>query len=220
MAAMTKPAGGRWLRIALAVLAAAGLVALIAWGISGLMGGKTDKPKKPPKITLLPDKPPPPPPPPKEDKPPPPPKAEQKDVKVEPPKEPMPQAQNEPLKMEGMAGDGPSAFAAGSVNREYVGGSVGGRMQQGFYADRLQRHLQAELNRRKKLRESDYRVTVKVWIGRDGAVRRAELAQSTGTAALDDLLRQALTEVAAMPEAPPENMPQPLRIRVTARGAG
>lgn len=206
--------------IVLGVLAVAAVVSLVVWGIAGVLGAKPGKTRQAPKISLLPDKPPPPPPPPKEEKKPEPPKDQQKEVKVEPPKEPMPQAQNEPLKMEGAAGDGPSVFAAGSVNREYVGGTVGGRMQQGFYADRLQRHLQAELNRKKGLRESDYRVTLQVWLGRDGSVRRVELAQSTGNASLDDVLRLALTEVAAMTEPPPENMPQPLRIRVTARGAG
>jgi protein TonB len=203
----------------LMVLAGVALLALFAWGVKSLLSGKADRPRKPPTVTLLPDKPPPPPPPPKEEKKPPP-KVDQKDVKVEPPKEPMPQAQNEPLKMEGMAGDGPSAFAAGSVNQEYVGGTVGGKMQQGFYADRLQRHLQAELNRKQKLRESDYRVTIRVWVARDGAIEKAELTQSTGRPSLDQLLHDALLQVGAMREAPPENMPQPIRIRVTARGAG
>ncbi len=219
MVATKKPVGGRWLRIALGVLAAVAVVGLVVWGIAGILGAKPGKTRQAPKISLMPDKPPPPPPPPKEEKKPEP-KDQQKEMKVEPPKEPMPQAQNEPLKMEGAAGDGPSAFAAGSVSQEYKGGSVGGRMQGGFYASRLQRHLQAELNRKKKLRDSDYRVTVRVWIARDGTVQRAELSQSTGNASLDDVLRQALMAVAAMPEPPPENMPQPLRIRVTARGAG
>lgn len=209
----------RWLRMTLIGIAALALLALIGWMLASLMDRQPTKAKKPPKISLLPDKPPPPPPPPKEEKKPEPPKAEQKEMKVEPPREPTPQAQNEPLKMEGAAGDGPSAFAAGSVSKEYVGGTVGGRLGQSLFADRLQRHLSAELNRNRKLRESDYRVVVKLWLSRDGAIQRAELAQSTGNATLDELLNQALTEAKAMPEAPPENMPQPIRIRVTARGA-
>ncbi len=144
-------------------------------------------------------------------------------MKVEPPREPMPQAQNEPLKMEGAAGDGPSPFAAGSVSKEYVGGTVGGRLGHSLFTDRLQRYLSGELNRNRKLRESDYRVVVKLWLSRGGAIERAELAQSTGNAALgnglDELLHQALMEAKSMPEAPPENMPQPIRIRVTTRGA-
>jgi protein TonB len=210
---------GRWRRW---VAAGMGILLLLAAGgylVHSLKIGKGGGQKKPPKISLLPDKPPPPPP--KEEKKPEPPKQDQKEIKAEPPKEPQPQAQNEPLKMEGAAGDGPSAFAAGTVNKEYIGGAVGiggGGMQYAFYTNLLQRHLQDELNRNRKLRESDYRVTVRIWLGKDGVMRRAELAQSTGNDTLDDLLRQVLTQVSAMREAPPENMPQPVRIRITARG--
>jgi protein TonB len=149
-------------------------------------------------------------------------------MKTEAPKEPTPQAQNEPLKMEGAAGDGPSAFAAGTVNKEYSGGTIGGgagggvigvnRMQQGLFTDRLQRHLQEELNRNRKLRETDYRVSLRLWLARNGTVQRAELAQSTGNVDVDALLQQALLQVAALREALPDNLQQPIRIRVTARG--
>lgn len=204
----------------LMVLAGVALLALFAWGVKSLLSGKSDRPRKPPTVTLLPDKPPPPPPPPKEEKKPDAPKEQPKEARVEQPKE---QAQNEPLKMEGAAGDGPGAFAAGSVGRDYVGGTVGGNIggaQQSVYASRLQRHLQEELNRNRKLRESDYRVMVRVWLRKDGSVERVELAQTTANTELDQLLRNTLLQVSAMREAPPDNMPQPIRIRVTARGAG
>lgn len=209
----------RWVSIVVIAVLGAAVIALVTWGIMTLMGEKSGKPRKPPVVTLLPDKPPPPPPPPKEEKKPEPPKESPKDVKMEPPKEAQP-AQNEPLKMEGAAGDGESAFGAGTVGREYAGGNIGGTgAMQGMYAGRLQRHLQEQLSRNRKLKESDYRVTVRVWLRRDGSVEKADLAQSTGNSGLDELLREALLQVAAMREAPPENMPQPIRIRVTARGA-
>ena len=208
----------RWVSIVVIAVLGAAVVALVTWGIMTLMGGKSGKPRKPPVVTLLPDKPPPPPPPPKEEKKPEPPK-ENKDVKMEPPKETPQPAQNEPLKMEGAAGDGDSAFGAGTVGREYAGGNIGATgAVQGTYAGRLQRHLQEQLSRNRKLKESDYRVTVRVWLRRDGSVEKADLAQSTGNSGLDELLREALLQVAAMREAPPENMPQPIRIRITARG--
>ena len=137
---------------------------------------------------------------------------------MEQPKD-APPAQNEPLKMEGAAGEGGGPFASGSVGKDYVGGSIGGA-QPSVYAGRLQRHLQEELNRNRKLRESDYRVTLRVWLRKDGSVEKADLAQSTGNLALDQLLRDTLLQVSPMREAPPDNMPQPIRIRVTARGAG
>jgi protein TonB len=206
----------RWQRLALAGLATVAVLGLLAWGVVSLTGDKQKKPRKPQVVSLLPDKPPPPPPP-KEEKKPEPPKEDKKEMKVEPPKE-APVAQNEPLKMEGAAGDGDGAFSSGSVGRDYTGGNIGG-MQQGLFAGKLQRHIQEELNRNRKLRESDYRIVLRVWLRRDGSVERAELAASTGHEPLDQLLREALMQIGAMREAPPENLPQPMRIRVTARGA-
>ena len=47
---------------------------------------------------------------------------------------------------------------------------------------------------------------------------RAELAGSSGDAALDDALRKALAGLSLrMAQAPPIDMPQPVRIRVNAR---
>ncbi|MQY51009.1 TonB C-terminal domain-containing protein [Rhodocyclus tenuis] len=203
-------------QIALLAVAAVLGIGLALWGLKSLLGGGHERPRKPPTVTLMPDTPPPPPP--KEERKPEPPKEEKKEMRNEPPKE-APPAQNAPLKMEGAAGDGGSPFAAGSVGRDYVGGSIGSALQNA-YAGRLQRHLQEELNRNRKLRESDYRITVRLWLRHDGTVERAELAQSAGNAALDQLLRETLLQIAPMREAPPDNMPQPIRIRITARGAG
>lgn len=210
----------RWPRILLVAGIAVLVLGAAAWGLRGLLGGGPDKPRKPPTVTLLPDKPPPPPPPPKEEKRPEPPKEDRKEVKLEQPREAPPQpAQNEPLKMEGAAGDGDGPFGAGTVGRDYVGGTIGATgMQQGMYGGRLQRHLQEQLNRNRKLRQSDYRVTLRVWLRRDGSVERAELAQSTGSETLDELLVETLLQAAPMREPPPENMALPVRIRVTARG--
>jgi protein TonB len=208
----------RWVSIVVIAVLGAAIIAIVTWGIMSLMGGKSGKPRKPPVVTLLPDKPPPPPPPPKEEKKPEP-KEDKKEIKQEPPKEQVQPAQNEPIKMDGPPGDGDSAFLSGPVTRDYENGPTSKSMQQGLFAGRLQRHLQDQLSRNRKLKESDYRVTVRVWLRRDGSVEKADLAQSTGNNGLDELLREALLQVAAMREAPPENMPQPIRIRVTARGA-
>ncbi|MDE1546610.1 TonB family protein [Dechloromonas agitata] len=210
----------RWLNIVVIVVAGAAVIALVIWGIMSLMGEKSGKPRKPPTVTLLPDKPPPPPPPPKEEKKPEPPKEEKQEMKVAPPKEQV-QAQNEPLKMEGMAGEGGSPFSAGTVGRDYAGGAIGGTGSalQSMFSARLQRHLQDQLNRSRKLREADYRIAVRLWLRRDGSVERVELTQSTGNEALDEQLREAILQTGAMREPPPDNLSMPLRIRVTARGA-
>jgi protein TonB len=208
----------RWPKNLVIALAGLALLCLIGLGIKSMMGGKSGKPRKPPTVTLMPDKPPPPPP--KEEKKPEPPKEDKKEVKVVQPTEQAPQpAQNEPLKMEGVAGEGGGPFGAGTVGREYSGGSIGGIGGAGSFAGRLQRHFQEQLSRTRKLRESDYKVTVKIWLRRDGSIERAELAGTTGFEKLDQLLRESLQQIPAMREAMPENLVQPIRIRVTNRGS-
>ena len=211
------PPPRRWLRNLVIALAGLALLGLIGLGVKSLMGSKSGKPRKPPTVTLIPDKPPPPPP--KEEKKPEPPKEDKKEVKVVQPTEAPQPAQNEPLKMEGVAGEGGGPFGAGTVGREYSGGSIGGIGGAGSFAGRLQRHFQEQLSRTRKLRESDYKVTVKIWLRRDGSIERAELAGSTGFEKLDQLLRESLQQIPAMREAMPENLVQPIRIRVTNRGA-
>ncbi|AOF81919.1 hypothetical protein BSY238_805 [Methyloversatilis sp. RAC08] len=181
------------------------------------------------KISIIPDTPPPPPPPPREEKRPEP--KEQKDVKVEQPKPvEAPPQQAEQLKMEGAAGDGPSAFASGDVTNEYKGGDIGStiggapakpnRMQYAFYTNALQRHIQDELARNRNVKQIDYRVVVKVWLGRDGSIQRAVLDESTGDDKADSALSAALADMRAFRDAPPADMPQPIRLRITNRLTG
>jgi len=181
------------------------------------------------KISIIPDTPPPPPPPPREEKRPEP--KEQKDVKVEQPKPvEAPPQQAEQLKMEGAAGDGPSAFASGDVTNEYKGGDIGStiggapakpnRMQFAFYTNALQRHIQDELARNRNVKQIDYRVVVKVWLGRDGSIQRAVLDESTGDDKADSALSAALADMRAFRDAPPADMPQPIRLRITNRLTG
>lgn len=206
----------RWLRLGggvlLSVAAIVGLVVLL----KGLGGDARGPQRQVTKIAVLPDTPPPPP---KEEKRPDPPKAEQKEAKVEPPKEPMPQAQSESLKMDGPPGDGPSPFLSGPVTRENALGDVD-RMSFAFYTNNLQRFLQDELAKHKQLRGTDYRIVVRLWLARDGAVQRVELAGSSGNPDVDARVRSALGELAAVREAPPVNMPQPVKLRISNRGAG
>lgn len=213
------------------------LLALVGMGVVGYGGywmkSQFSKPSTPTrqvtKISIIPDTPPPPPPPPREEKRPEP--KEQKDVKVEQPKPvEAPPQQAEQLKMEGAAGDGPSAFASGDVTNEYKGGDVGStiggapakpnRMQYAFYTNALQRHIQDELARNRNVKQIDYRVVVKVWLGRDGSIQRAVLDDSTGDDKADSALSAALADMRAFRDAPPADMPQPIRLRITNRLTG
>jgi periplasmic protein TonB len=192
------------------------LVALMGWGVSGLLSGKTKGVHKAPKISLMPTTPPPPPPPPKEEKRPEPPK-DQKEIKVDqpPPKDAPAAPPSQELKMDGPAGDGPSAFSAGKITSDDIsnigkGGAavVASGMFNPFnnYATGIKGELQRFLARNKDLRQRAYRIDVQLWVGRDGALSRYEL------------IRQSLSTLGNFTQVPPEQMPQPIRLRLITGG--
>lgn len=209
---------GRRLRSVGGVLLAAVAIAVAVYLLQGLGKSAPPQQKQVARITLLPDTPPPPPPPPPKEEP----KEAPKEAKQEQPKPLEPPQEAQQLKMEGPAGEGGSPFAAGTVSRDYIGGKVGNGMgmQFAFFANALQRHVQDELARNRTVKLGDYRVTVKVWLGADGAILRAELANSTGNPDTDRALRTALTELGPLRSAVPDQLPQPIRLRITNRMTG
>jgi len=208
-------------RLALGLLLLAG-TALVIWTLVHFASGSTAGPKRQvARIALLPDTPPPPPPPPKEQK------------KEEPKPQPRPQAQpeqapkppqpaNEPIKMEGAAGNGPSAFAAGAVNNEYRAGptSSGGASSPGvadraaerLYANTVRQLLLAEMERRLAPEAGELSANFALWINPDGHIARWEA--DGGTPALKTAL-DASAEALRLPV--PPAVAQPMRFRLTVR---
>jgi len=205
------------------------LVALMGWGVSSLLSGKSKSVHKAPKISLMPTTPPPPPPPPKEEKRPEPPK-DQKEIKVDqpaPPKDAPAAPPSQDLKMDGPAGDGPSAFSAGKITSDdisNVGKSGAAVVPSGMfspfnnYATAVKGELQRFLARNKDLRQRAYRIDVELWVGRDGALSRYELMGSSGDTEVDELIRQSLSTMSNFTQVPPERMPQPIRMRLITGG--
>lgn len=201
----------------------------IGWLIAGQMGQGGSGPKRQTvKIAVLPDTPPPPPPPPKEEK-----KPEPKPEENKPqPQEQKPvEAPPEPqqLKMEGAAGDGPSAFSAGSVSSEYkggaigsgAGGSLGDRMAAMNFGNAAKRDLNAYLNRDESLRKAgDYKLSIALWLRPDGTLERQELQGSSGNAETDEQIRKALARFPGFRTPPPPNMVWPMRLQLSNRMTG
>jgi len=199
------------------------------WSVKGI---KTEGPKRQvAKISILPDTPPPPPPPPKEEKKEPP-KEEPKQVMRE---EQVKQAEapkvSETLKMEGAAGDGPSAFAAGSVAKDYAGGApttgssagpagtAADRAQERFYANSARQLLQSEIERHLKADAEQLTATFAIWLDKDGGIQRFELSPS-GNDGNDSALRSALDETRRQLKLPPPPalaLSQPMRFRLSVR---
>ena len=72
----------------------------------------------------------------------------------------------------------------------------------------------AFLNLRDRARANRYSAVVHVWISPNGEITRVELANSSGTAEIDEALRQAIAQIHGRLKPPPERMPQPLKIRI------
>ena len=215
-----------WLRRIGLLLLICGLFAG-AWSLLNILLDSKSSPKKPvTTVKLLPDTPPPPPPPPKE----PPkeqPKQEQPKEIKEPPKQEAPPEPSEVLKMEGAAGDGPSPFSAGTVTNEYKGGDVGtkiggkkGMAAFAWFTGQIKSRIEAALAAEKELASAQYRMVVHVWFAKDGRVERADLQGSSGDTQTDELIRKAISAMPAMAEAPPEDMPQPVKLRITSKNTG
>lgn len=205
---------------------------VLALALLGLAAcdGAPERPRKVQTVRLLPDTPPPPPPPRQEDRPPP--RPEAKPQPQDAPK-PVEQPQAQALKEEGPAGNGPgNGLSAGTVTQDYtdqrIGTAIGGsapdsgigRLTATSYGNATTRALNEFLTRERTLKQRDYQVRVELWLGADGALRRAQLVDSTGDGATDDALRAALDRFPGNAAPPPAGLPQPVRVRVSNRMMG
>lgn len=196
---------------------------LVAWGLSTLSFDTPSPKRQVARIALVPDTPPPPPPPPKET----PKEAPRPEARPQPRPDEAPKPQppaDEPLKMEGEAGTGPSAFAAGTVTSDYRGGpaTVGGaasspgvadRAAERLYASTVRQMLQGEIERRLAPEAGELSATFELWVSADGRIARweADAAAPPLKTAL-----AASAEALRLP-APPASSQQPMRFRLTVR---
>jgi protein TonB len=227
----------RWLR-RLAVVMALVIGAALLWTLVAQLMEPGEKRTKRvvQQISLV--KPPPPPPSPKVE----PPKLEQKKVeieeKVDVPK-PDPQADKAPdapppgpnlgLDSQGVAGSDGFGLAARRGGSDLISGPTPGGAGAGiggaplanrfaWYGALIKERIQESVARDKALSTGDYRINVNVWVDAKGVVTRAELVGSTGDTQLDDALKLALRSLPPLREGAPGDMPQPIKLRITARG--
>jgi protein TonB len=222
-----KPSGAKtWalrLGIGTVLLSFVGVLAFGAWS---LLSTKETSKRQIVQISLLKPPPPPPPPPPRQK--PPEPEVKQ-EVKVPEPEQPKQEEQAPPpgeqlgLDAEGSGnGDGFGLVAKkGGADITKIGGPSGdGGAARTWFAGLVQSYLQTELSKNERLRHANYKVVIWVWFTPDGHIQRAELKDTTGNQELDKNLKLALDQVPPMNRAPPADIPQPVKLRVTSSGAG
>ena len=184
-----------------------------------LMSG-TSAPQQPmvQQISII--QPPPPPPPPEIEQP----EPEMEELELDEP-EPEPLADDsadmdEPLGEElGLDADGVAgADGFGLLAKKGGRSLLGGGDPHAWYAGILQRDLQAALADDDTVRGAgDYSVVISIWLTDDGFVQSSELLSSTNNPQVDAALRSVLSAGVQISREPPQDLPQPIRLRITSR---
>jgi protein TonB len=160
------------------------------------------------------------PPPPPIERPPEPPKVDEE--KIPEPEQPPPEtASDQPppgdqlgLDAEGGAGGDSFGLLARKGGRDLLA-SGGDRFA--WYAGALKDDLLSFLSEHPDIRQRAYSVNVRLWLDGKGAVTRVALSSSTGDHNLDRALQSLLGSMDKVAQAPPEDMPQPVQIRIVSR---
>ncbi len=206
--------------LGVAVVVGVGLAVTLL--IRNLMNAEPQQSKKTvQQITLL--KPPPPPPPPPKVEQPPEPEMEQEKVDIPEPEalEDLPDMADElpagdllGLDAEGGAGSDGFGLIGRKGGRGLLAGAGDAHV---LYASRLQREIEEALLEFERVSKKAYSVIAKIWLSNSGAVTRVELAESSGDGEIDNELVSAITALPSLSEAPPADMPQPIKLRITSR---
>ncbi len=200
------------------------LFALAGFAIKSLVSGKS-APRKPPALVMIKLPPPPPPPTPPPPTPPPePPKPEDKVIEEQPKEEPKPEppkAPEPPALGSAIKGDGNDGFGLSGSGDGVIGGTIGGgggnRSKWGWYAGEVQQSITQALRAHKLTRSASMTITVRVWADATGRIQRAALAGSSGRADIDRALQNEILTGLQLQDAPPEGMPMPIVLRITAK---
>jgi hypothetical protein len=216
-------APGGWIKSAALGLLLVIVIGATAWKLYHYLASPATKQRGVQQIALI-KQPPPPPPPKPPEKPPEPPKVKE-EVKLDQPKEPPkpnePKAPDEkpaadkPLAVDadGAAGSDGFGLEGNRNGRDLLNTGNGGGA---YYSGLLQRQFFEALSRNRKVLKDDFRVVVKVWIGDDGRVQKAEVVNGSGNVQVDDLIRVTLLEMNPLKDVPPSSM-RPIQLRLSNR---
>ena len=118
------------------------------------------------------------------------------------------------LDADGVAG----SDAFGLLAKKGGRGLLGGGDANAWYAGILQRELQNLLSDDEALRGmGEYSVVVSILIDEAGRVQASQLLSGSNNPRLDDALRAALSSGVQLSREPPDDLPQPIRLRISSR---
>lgn len=219
----------RWVRGTLLTALVVGLLVCAVLIVHSFLAKPTVQKRNVQNVAILKQPPPPPPKPP--EKPPEPPKIKDEvkipEPKVEPkPDEPKPADDkpppaDKPLGVDAEAGAGSDGFGlvGNKGGREITtlgGGGGGGGLGGAYYSGLLQRQFFEALSRNRKVLRDEFRVVVKIWVGDDGRVQKAEVVSGSGNVQVDEQIQVTLMDMAPLRDVPPNSM-RPIQLRLSNR---
>jgi periplasmic protein TonB len=190
-------------------------------------GQKSAPPRKAQEMVMIRPTPPAPPPPP----PPPPPQTPQEAPKEqmleqtpvdEAEAKPEPQEAPSPAMGTNVQGNGaPDGFGLSGNKAGFLGGGSGGGKTNGsrfgWYANLVVKSVTEALSQNSRTRNASFNIKVRIWSDVGGRVTRAKLAETSGDPAIDEAIRSEILNGFQLKEPPPEGMPMPIVMRLTAR---
>lgn len=117
-------------------------------------------------------------------------------------------------------GDGSSGLGVGSGTggRGMIGGGTGkGGSKWGWYAGTVQTRIAEALRNHPLTRRAGFSNIVKVWSDSTGRITRVKLTGTTGDRAVDSAIENEVLNGLVLNEPPPDDMPMPINLRLTAR---
>jgi protein TonB len=214
----------RWGVVAIAVAVAVAIGLVIWWVVLQMHSMSKPLKRSVQEIALVKPPPPPPPPPPKVE----PPKVDQPKMdvpqKMDTPKDASPDKAEAPPAGPDLGVDANGTGAGdsfGLVGKKGAAGLIGGGgggNRFGWYGALIRDRIQEALQKDKKLRDiGDLRILVNVWVGSNGSLTRVELLSSSGNADLDNAIKTNLKALPPLREGAPAEMPQPVKLKISAR---
>lgn len=95
-------------------------------------------------------------------------------------------------------------------------GGGGGGSKWGWYASIVQQQVEAALRKNPRTRSAVAQLQIRVWADKTGRITRIQ-PTSTGNAELDAAIRNEALAGLSLRQPPPDDMPMPIVMRVTAR---
>ncbi|MGB8165871.1 MAG: TonB C-terminal domain-containing protein [Chthoniobacteraceae bacterium] len=217
-------------RHAIGLICGGAAVAIVVWFYFHPPVGKPEPVRKAPETVVRIQLPPPPPPPPPPKVQPPPPKVEKrveqtpvdkpdpKPVAEKPkPAEKPPEGLGTSIKggpgLAGLSNGSGSGMLGGTGSGKGGGGGSMGR----WYVGQVISKVTDVMRNNPKTRSANLVVNARVWLDATGRIDRVELVDSSGDAAMDNVLKQEILMGTRLSEPPPQGMRMPIPLRLTAR---